>query len=172
MAQSPDEQERRIVVGVDGSLASKAALAWAVSQAARTDAVVEVVTAYYWFPMPIEQVDFKGLAAHMAEDAILDAADHGGPVKIISKVVQGNAANALMEAARGAELLVVGSRGHGSLTGALLGSVSQQCVHHATCPVVVVRDSGTGKPERSAVAARQPLRLSDVQLHGLAEGPG
>src|SRR6266851_1667830 len=126
MAQSPDEQERRIVVGVDGSLASKAALAWAVSQAARKDAAVEVVTAYYWFPMPIEQVDFKGRAAHMAEDAILDAADHGGPVKIISKVVQGNAANALMEAARGAELLVVGSSGHGSLTRAQLQPVNRK----------------------------------------------
>jgi nucleotide-binding universal stress UspA family protein len=120
--------------------ASKAALAWTISQPARMSAVVEVVTAYYWFPMPIEEVDFKGLATHMAEDAILDAVDHGPPVKIISKVVRGNAAKVLLEAARGAELLVVGSRGHGSLAAALLGSVSQQCVQHATCPVVVVRD--------------------------------
>jgi nucleotide-binding universal stress UspA family protein len=146
MAQSLDGQKRRIVVGVDGSLASKAALAWAVGQAARTDAVVEVVTAYYWFPMPIEEVDFKGLATHMVEDAILDAADQGAPVKIISKVVRGNAAKVLMDAAGGAELLVVGSRGHGGLTGALLGSVSQQCVHHATCPVVVVRDPEPASP--------------------------
>jgi len=140
MAQSAEGQERRIVVGVDGSLASKAALAWAISQAARTDAVVEVVTAYYWFPMPIEEIDFRGLATHMAEDAIFDAVDQGPPVKIISKVVRGNAAKVLLDAARGAELLVVGSRGHGSLATALLGSVSGQCVHHATCPVVVVRD--------------------------------
>ena len=142
MVQSQKGQEQRIVVGVDGSLASKAALAWAVGQAARTDSVVEVVTVYYWFPMPIEELDFEGLATHVAEDAILDAADRGPPVKISFKVVQGNAAQALLEAARGAELLVVGSRGHGSLTGALLGSVSQQCVHHASCPVVVVSDRG------------------------------
>jgi nucleotide-binding universal stress UspA family protein len=140
MAQSAEGQERRIVVGVDGSLASKAALAWAISQAARTDAVVEVVTAYYWFPMPIEEIDFRGLATHMAEDAIFDAVDQGPPVKIVSKVVRGNAAKVLLDAARGAELLVVGSRGHGGLATALLGSVSGQCVHHATCPVVVVRD--------------------------------
>jgi len=135
-----DGQERRIVVGVHGSLASKAALTWAIGQAARTEAAVEVVTVYYWFPMPIEEVDFKGLATHVAEDAILDAADQGPPVKIISKVVRGNAAKVLLDAARGAELLVVGSRGHGSFATALLGSVSQQCVHHATCPVVVVRE--------------------------------
>jgi len=140
MAQSAAGQERRIVVGVDGSLASKAALAWAIGQAARTDAVVEVVTAYYWFPMPIEEVDFRGLATHMAEDAIFDSVDQNPAVKIISKVVRGNAANVLLDAARGAELLVVGSRGHGGLVTALLGSVSGQCVHHATCPVVVVRD--------------------------------
>jgi nucleotide-binding universal stress UspA family protein len=140
MAQSAEGQERRIVVGVDGSLASKAALSWAVGQAARTDAVVEVVTAYYGFPMPIEEIDFKGLATHMAEDAISDAVNQSPPVKIIAKVVQGNAAKVLLDAARGAELLVVGSRGHGSLATALLGSVSGQCVHHATCPVVVVRD--------------------------------
>ncbi len=111
-------------------------------------------TAYYWFPMPIEEIDFEGLATHVAEDAILDAADRGSPVKISSKVVQGNAAKALLEAACGAELLVVGNRGHGSLTGALLGSVSQQCVHNATCPVVIVRD-------------REPTSLSGQLLpHG------
>jgi nucleotide-binding universal stress UspA family protein len=140
MAQSAEGQERRIVVGVDGSLASKAALAWAVGQAARTDAVVEVVTAYYWFPMPIEEIDYKDLARHMVEDAIFDTVDQSPPVKIISKVVQGSAAKVLLDEARGAELLVVGSRGHGSIATALLGSVSGQCVHHATCPVVVVRD--------------------------------
>jgi nucleotide-binding universal stress UspA family protein len=140
-----DGQERRIVVGVDGSTASKAALAWAVGQAARTEAVVEVVTAYYWFPMPIEDLDFRGLATGIAEDAILDVTDLGPPVKIISKVVRGNAAKVLLDAARGAELLVVGNRGHGGFAQALLGSVSQNCVQYATCPVVVVRDPGTGK---------------------------
>lgn len=169
MAQSPDGQERRIVVGLDGSHASKAALAWAIGQAARTEAVVEVVTAYYWFPMPIEQVDFKGLATHMAEDAILDAADQGVPVRIIAKVVQGNAAKVLLDAARGAELLVVGSRGHGSVTGALLGSVSQHCVHHATCPVVVVRDPGTDKPLQ---AGRSWAESSAEFIKVRAEGPG
>ncbi|MEU3985934.1 universal stress protein [Streptomyces sp. NPDC026672] len=55
------------------------------------------------------------------------------------QVVEGHPAAALTEAAKDAELLVVGSRGHGAFTGMLLGSVSHHCVHHATCPVLVVR---------------------------------
>jgi nucleotide-binding universal stress UspA family protein len=141
MTSSPDGYERRVVVGVDGSAASKAALAWAIGQAAITGAAVEAVMAYYWFPMPIEQVDFKGLATHVLDDAILDASSGGPQVKITSRVVHGNPAKVLLDAAHDAELLVVGNRGHGGFTGALLGSVSQHCVHHAECPVVVVRDN-------------------------------
>lgn len=139
MTKSPDGHERRIVVGVDGSAASKAALAWAIGQAASTDAVVEAVTAYYWFPMPIEELDFRGLATDVLDNAILKASSVGPPVKILSKVVHGSPAKVLLDAAHGADLLVVGNRGHGGFTGALLGSVSQHCVHHAECPVVVIR---------------------------------
>jgi nucleotide-binding universal stress UspA family protein len=130
---------RRIVVGVDGSPQSKAALAWAVSQAARTGAVIQTVTAYYWFPMPIEDIDYKGLATGVAEEAIRDVVSGAEPVKIFTRVVEGNAARALLEAAAGADLLVVGSRGRSGFTEALLGSVAQHCIHHATCPVVVIR---------------------------------
>jgi nucleotide-binding universal stress UspA family protein len=137
------EPEPRIIVGVDGSRASKAALAWAIRQAVRTDAVVEVVTAYYWFPMPIEEIDFKALATQVIEDAIFEAPDPSEPVKIVPKVVCGSPAKALVQEATGAELLVVGSRGHGPVSEALLGSVSHYCVHHAACPVVVVRESAS-----------------------------
>jgi nucleotide-binding universal stress UspA family protein len=149
MTKPPDGHEGRIVVGVDGSAASKAALAWAIRQAARTDSVVEAVTAYYWFPMPIEEPDFRGLAAHVLDDAILDESSVGPAVKIISKVVHGSAAKVLLDAARGAELVVVGNRGHGGFTGALLGSVSQNCVHYAACPVVIVR-APAAKPQSRA----------------------
>ena len=132
--------DSRIVVGVDGSPASKAALNWAMRQGALSGAVVEVVTAYYWFPMPIEDIDFKALATRVVEDAIFEAADPGTPVKVVPKVVHGSPAKALLQEAVGADLLVVGSRGHGAISEALLGSVSHQCVHHATCPVVVIRD--------------------------------
>ena len=67
------------------------------------------------------------------------------PLEIRYKVAQGNAARVLLDAAAGADLLVVGSRGHGGFAEALLGSIGQHAVHHATCPVVVIRDSVTGQ---------------------------
>jgi nucleotide-binding universal stress UspA family protein len=132
--------KRRIVVGVDGSGLSKKALAWAVSEAALTDSVVEAVSAYYWFPMPINDIDYKSLAKHVVADAVDDVAPFA-PVEIVTKVVEGNAAKVLLDAAASAQLLVVGSRGRNGFAEALLGSVAQHCIHHATCPVVVIRGS-------------------------------
>jgi nucleotide-binding universal stress UspA family protein len=139
----------RIVVGVDGSASSKAALAWAVRQARLTDATVEAVIAWHYptafggAPFaPIGSVmdtDFAGTAAGVLSDAIKDAVDPANPVKVSSTAREGIAAQILLEAADGAELLVVGSRGHGGFSEALLGSVSQNCVHHARCPVVIIR---------------------------------
>ena len=71
---------------------------------------------------------------------LADVADAG--VELESSVVQGPASQALVEAADGADLLVVGSRGHGGFAGLLLGSVGQQVAHHAPCPVVIVRGAG------------------------------
>jgi nucleotide-binding universal stress UspA family protein len=76
----------------------------------------------------------------MVQDAIFEAPDPGSPVKVVSKVVHGSPAKVLLQEAAAAELLVVGSSGHGGITGALLGSVTHHCVHNATCPVVVVRN--------------------------------
>jgi nucleotide-binding universal stress UspA family protein len=144
----------RIVVGVDGSPSSKAALAWAVEQAGLTGASVEAVIAWH-YPimvggMPfapigvVDSEDFGEFATKVLSDAIAATVDPDGPVKVSSVVREGNAAQVLMEAAKGAELLVVGSRGHGGFTEALLGSVSQACVHHARCPVVVIRAAARG----------------------------
>jgi nucleotide-binding universal stress UspA family protein len=71
----------------------------------------------------------------MVREAIPDAGD----IRIERRVVEGAAAAVLVEESRGADLLVVGSRGHGGFAQLLLGSVSQQCAHHAECPVVIVR---------------------------------
>jgi nucleotide-binding universal stress UspA family protein len=139
--------EGRIVVGVDGSAPSKAALAWAVRQAKLTGAVVEAVIAWrypgtYGYPSPIaDDANYEELAARVVTDAIAEVAGPGAPAEITSEVVEGNPAAALLAASQGAELLVVGSRGHGGFVEALLGSVSQHCVHHAACPVVIIRDS-------------------------------
>jgi len=150
MTQPSGERERRIVVGVDGSVPSKAALAWAVKQARLTGAAVEAVIAWefpvtYGYPAPVPSgIDYAGIAAEVVADAIAEVSGPGEPVTIRSTVAAGNPARVLLDASAGAELLVVGSRGHGGFTEALLGSVGQHCVHHATCPVVVIRDSVTG----------------------------
>ncbi len=140
-----ERDNRRIVVGVDGSSASKAALTWAVREAARTGALVEAVSAYYWYPMPIQDIDYKKLARDVLTEAIRDAVGDTGSVEVIPRVVEGNATRALLDAARSADLLVVGNHGCHGFTEALLGSVAQHCIHHATCPVVVVRESQVGR---------------------------
>jgi nucleotide-binding universal stress UspA family protein len=150
MTQSSGEGERRIVVGVDGSASSNAALAWAVKQATLSGVVVEAVTAWefpaaYGYMMPLPgKVNFADIAAGVVADAIAEVSASDEQVKIRSVVAEGNAAQVLLDASEGAELLVVGSRGHGGFTEALLGSVGQHCVQHATCPVVVIREPVTG----------------------------
>ena len=146
MAAEPSgENERRIVVGVDGSASSKAALAWAVRQAHLTGTVVEAVTAWqfpsaYGYPVPTLGTDFEELATKAVKDAIAEVlANDDAADSIRYKVVEGNAARVLIDESAGADLLVVGSRGHGGFVEALLGSTGQHAVHHATCPVVVIR---------------------------------
>ena len=139
--------EHRIVVGVDGSVPSMEALTWAVRQAELTGAVVEAVIAwdfpmYYGYAAPAIDVDWDGIATQVVTKAIAEVAARSLATAVIRpKVVQGNAAEVLLQAAAGADLLVVGSRGHGGFVEALLGSVGQHAVHHAKCPVVVIRDS-------------------------------
>lgn len=138
--------KRRIVVGVDGSASSKAALAWAVSEAGLTGSVVEAVTAYHCFPMPIHDIDYKRLAQHILDGAIRDVARPGQPIQVIGRIVEGDAATALLDIAAKADLLVIGSRGRDEFTEAMLGSVAQHCIHLATCPVVVIRGSPPAEP--------------------------
>lgn len=148
------EAGRRIVAGVDGSAPSKAALTWAARQARLTGATVEAIIAWqypatYGYTMPAApeiNYNYEEIAAEVIADTVAEVCGRGEPVKIISRVVEGNAAQVLLDASAGAELLVVGSRGHGGFFEALLGSVGQHCVHHATCPVVVIRSSITGAP--------------------------
>ncbi|MFJ5921150.1 universal stress protein [Kitasatospora sp. NPDC092948] len=136
--------QRRIVVGVDGSAASRTALRWAARQAALVGATVEAVTTWQYpaafgWSVPVVDTDVAADAAKiLAETVAEEAAQYG--VEIRERVESGNAAQILLEAAEGADLLVLGNRGHHGFAKALLGSVSQHCVQHATCPVVVVRE--------------------------------
>ncbi|MFH9352819.1 universal stress protein [Kitasatospora sp. NPDC017646] len=140
-----NDPHRRIVVGVDGSQSSIDALRWAVDQARTRGAVIEAVTAWQHpvstgWTVPFEAVeDLATITRKVLDDAIVQATGPACPVEIQPRVVQGVTVSSLLEAAQGADLLVVGSRGHGGFVGALLGSVSGHCVQHAPCPVVVVR---------------------------------
>lgn len=139
------EPQRRIVVGVDGSPSSIEALRWAVDQARSRGGVVEALIAWQYptatgwsVPLPPDAY-LADTARKVLDEAITEAVGADRSVEIRPQAVEGGTASCLLDAARGADLLVVGSRGHGGFTGALLGSVSQHCVHHAPCPVVVVR---------------------------------
>ncbi|MEU8511060.1 universal stress protein [Kitasatospora sp. NPDC048722] len=148
MSEQTGSRQRRIVVGVDGSPASVDALRWAVRQARMQEAVVEALTVWQhpvatgWTVPVTAYEQLPGIARKILDDSVREAVVDGGPVEVLTRVQEGGAAQCLLDAARGAELLVVGSRGHGGFTGALLGSVSQHCVQHAPCPVVVIRHPG------------------------------
>ena len=134
----------RIVVGVDGFESSKAALRWAIHQAKLTGAVVEAVTAWQ-IPagsglLPAADIpDYQDDARMVLTEAITQTSMLDTEVEVRPRVVEGRAGQVLVDAAEGAELLVVGCRGHSGLAEALLGSVSQHCAHHAPCPVVIIR---------------------------------
>jgi nucleotide-binding universal stress UspA family protein len=143
----------RVVVGVDGSDASYGALHWAIAEAARREAQLDVVNAYgfHQYPSPygptaaVDVGQLETWSKSMLDEMVAGAFGRSGPpasVELISASL--TPAPALLESAKDADLLVVGSRGRGSFRGLLLGSVSQQCVHHAPCPVVVV-----GSPQRT-----------------------
>lgn len=141
-------QSGRIVVGVDGSEASKDALRWAARQAELTGAALEAVMTWhfpalaYGTPVPMPSgYDLAPQAAQVLGDTVQEVLGDKPALKVHAVVVEGSPALELLDAATDADLLVVGSRGHGAFTGMLLGSVSAHCVAHAPCPVVVVRHS-------------------------------
>ncbi|MGW3152348.1 universal stress protein [Streptomyces sp. NPDC001177] len=140
-----DATETRVVVGVDGSTSSYAALRWAVRYAGLVGGTVHAVAVwelpglYGWSAPAVDvDVDVDDARQHMQQElSEVLGADAAGAVK--THLVHGNAADVLLRAAEGAEVLVVGSRGRGGFARALLGSVSQHVSHHAPCPVVIVR---------------------------------
>jgi nucleotide-binding universal stress UspA family protein len=152
----------RIVVGVDGSAHGRQALRFALSEAALRGADVDVVSSWAVPPLASTGVGlipaFDLLRAELGDSArqviageLADAADAAVGVEIEQHVTQGDAAGVLVEAAAGADLLVVGSRGRGGVTGTVLGSVSRACLHHAPCPVAVVHDAGPTERSRIVV---------------------
>ena len=148
---SPINSDLRVVVGVGHPENSLSSLTWAFAEARRRVTELDVVHAWV-LPHDVSPVGLPGPAVDAAlfeahakkvlDDAIAQVpADLRGAVRVVRPVaVQDRPGKALLEASSDADLLVVGSRGHGAISG-LLGSVSHQCVHHATCPVAVVPPS-------------------------------
>ncbi len=145
MAATATTHGHPIVVGYDGSPSSKKALEWAAGQAEVTGAELRVIIAWMWpssFGVPIALPDYFDPTA--AAQAVLDAAaedlkeKHPGVAASLDNF-EGSAAPLLVEVSKGAALLVVGCRGHGEFVGMLIGSVSEHCVAHAQCPVLVLR---------------------------------
>ncbi|HWD55864.1 MAG TPA: universal stress protein [Acidimicrobiales bacterium] len=145
MTSVPQSAPGRIVVGVDGSRSSLDALSWAGRQAAMTSACLEVVTTWEWpssygwaVPVP-EDFDPEGDVRRTLEATVEPVRAAHPEVQVTARVVGGHPAPVLVEASKGAELLVVGSRGHGEFVGMVIGSVSEYCSAHAHCPVLVHR---------------------------------
>lgn len=146
------EPAPRVVVGVDGSPASYEALRWAVRHARTVGAVVEAVHAWETpssagWAGPVIEPDFDAeQARRLFAEALSTAFPGERPAELRERLIEGDPSEVLIRASEGAELLVVGHRGRGGFARAMLGSVSQRCAQHASCPVVVVRhrkDSGS-----------------------------
>jgi nucleotide-binding universal stress UspA family protein len=151
-------RRRRVVVGVNGSAGSHRALQWALRYADQTTAVLEAVCVWQmppvtdfgigWTPEVFTGQDAEAAAGAVLAAAVAEVAGDEPLVPIRCRVLRGRPTDVLLSAATFADLLVVGSRGHGTLAGILLDSVSQHCVQRAPCPVIVVPDASATSPTR------------------------
>lgn len=140
-----------IVVGVDGSEEAKAALHFAFQEAKLRRAKLRVVHAWQYGSIGAAGVEsfyptvgpdvseVRDAAEHALDEAVQASLPDTDSVEVERRLVEGRPAGVLVNESRDAEMLVVGSRGHGGFAALLLGSVSQQVAHHARCPVVIVR---------------------------------
>ena len=143
-----------VVVGVDGSAESVRALGWAVRYATATGARVQALLVWHYpdaaggppvgvAPEPVRHKTEEHMLATLDEAIAKASAAQPGP-EVETRLGYGHPAQVLIEASKEADLLVLGSHGHGTFTGMLVGSVSIHCVTGAFCPVVVVRGSDAG----------------------------
>ena len=151
---STDNGSQLVVVGVDGSEESVAALRWAAGYARATGATLRAMIAWHYpdvaggapvghAPAPIRQESEQHIQATL-DAAVQQVYPDPAAAGVQTAIAYGHPAEALIEASKTASLLVVGSRGHGAFTGMLVGSVSIHCVTGAHCPVVVVRGGDDG----------------------------
>jgi nucleotide-binding universal stress UspA family protein len=132
----------RVVVGVDGSESSRTALRRAADEAVAHGAILDVVHAWNFLDQPGPKFDpeYGEEKARARISAIVDEVlGDDRPSDVTITMVNDHAARALADCGRGALMVVVGARGLGGFKGLMLGSVSQHVVHHAPCPVLIVR---------------------------------
>lgn len=155
---------QRIVVGIDGSEYSPAALQMAGRIAKALNAPLDVITCLGWsdFYLPAHlppgnlevTAQLEAIAKRLMEQAIERAYGEDRPQNLTTAVKTGSPAKVLVEESRNAQLLVVGRRGHGGLLGQVMGSVSAACTAHAHCPVLVVGQDSESQPESEGKESR------------------
>jgi nucleotide-binding universal stress UspA family protein len=135
-----------VIVGVDGSPGSVLALGWACRRAQTCGDEVRAVCVWTladsgedWMPPPGATAPGQRRAERVLQEAAEAVRRDQPAAEVLTLAVEGHAAHVLVEMSAQADMLVVGSRGRGGFSGLLLGSVSQQCVHHARCPVTVIK---------------------------------
>jgi nucleotide-binding universal stress UspA family protein len=158
--------EGGIVVGHDGSKCAQEALAWAGRLARRADVDLHVVRAWAmmsaprppsWEPGYVPPLTDWEKAVHDELSAHVAAVGLDATVRVTCHVIHKSPTEGLMSAAEGGHLLVVGARGRGGFRGLLLGSVSDQLVHHAPCPVTVVRTGAMGREIEAGTGSVAPI---------------
>jgi nucleotide-binding universal stress UspA family protein len=150
-----------IVVGVDGSEGGRRALRWAAREAATRGGAVQAITAWSWDgmeygPIAATRPQEAAESAHLLLDREIQelVARNGSSLPVAAEVIEGRPADVLGAAARTADLLVLGSHGHSRVRHTVLGSVSEDCIRKAACPVVVIPVPA----EQQAPAAEPALR--------------
>ncbi|MFF4261153.1 universal stress protein [Streptomyces virginiae] len=139
------QEAPRIVVGVDGSPSSQAALRWAVRYAGLVGGRVEAVGAWdlpgaaSWSAPAVDATFDEEEAERRLVEEVRTVLGEDGAASVHQRLVRGNPVDVLVDAAQGADMLVVGGRGRGGFSRALLGSVSQQAALHAPCPITIIR---------------------------------
>jgi nucleotide-binding universal stress UspA family protein len=151
------KQLAAVVVGVDGSAGSSEALQWAIAEARLRQVPLRAIHAWTYAEPLIPPLIGYSYSAEYVESAIderrqaaeglleqaTEALAEAHEIEIERLLGEGSAARVLIDAVGVDDLLVVGSRGHGGFSSLLLGSVSEQCAEHASCPVVIVRGTNT-----------------------------
>jgi nucleotide-binding universal stress UspA family protein len=178
----PSDPQRPVLVGVDGSACSDAAVRYATDAAVRTSAPLIVVTAYRfaaheaWAGEIVFALESDGgphfdtVAREAAQEAVAAAvrvaSERHPELDVRERVVEGSAAEVLVAAAAGCGLVVVGSRGHGGFAGLMLGSVSHGLIHAAPCPVAIVRESAAPAAPAAPADARRAAEADPARAGG------